>query len=128
MENQKDLTRIIQNICKSALHGELKLEKFYELWPEEANDNSFLKQIYDDVEDGVAHLPGTWLTGKILSKEWYRSNMYHILYLDSILLTFDKGTDELMRCREYVIRQKELSVEIIKKRVNDFFERSSDNS
>lgn len=118
---QKELTGIIQNLCKGALNGELNLEKFYDSWPEAASVNPFFKQIYEDIEDGVQHLPGAWLTGKILFKEWYKSAMYFTIYLDFVLLDYDKKADELMQCRKFILEQKNLSEEIIKDRVKEYF-------
>ena len=121
MQNQKELIGIIQNLCKRALHGEFNLENFYELWPEEASLNPLFRQIYEDIEDGVEHLPGAWFKGKTLFKEWYKSDMYFTIYLDFVLLGYDKKADELMQCRKFVLDQKTLSEEVIKDRVKEYF-------
>lgn len=124
MQNQKQMSAIIHDLCKRALDGELNLENFYELWPEEASHNLFLKQIYEDIEDGVQHLPGTWRTGKMLSNEWYKSDMYFTIYLDFLLLDYDvKKTDELIQCRKFILEQRNLSVEMIKDGIKQCFKR-----
>jgi hypothetical protein len=97
------------------------LEVFYRVWPEDANIIPLFKQIYEDIENSIEHLPGTWFTRKILYKEWYKSDIYFTLYLDSILLSFDKSDDELMQCRKFVLEQKKFSEEIINNKVKEYF-------
>jgi hypothetical protein len=123
MQNQRNLTEIIQSLCKSALAGELKLEQFYDSWPEAASAHPFLKQIYEDVEDAVEHLPGAWRSGRMLVDEWRRSSMYLTIYLDSVLLQYEKKADELLQCREFIRKQKDLSEDKIKLQVAEYLRR-----
>jgi hypothetical protein len=121
LKNQRRLTNIIQALCEDALRGELGLERFWDSWPEEANSNGFFRQIYDDLEDGVEHLPGEWFTGKILWRAWLGSGTYLTIYLDGILLGYDRSSEELMQCREFLLKQKKLSEENIKSKVAEYF-------
>lgn len=112
-ENRQELLILIQGVCEKAKEGTLKLDIFYDQWPKEANSNPLFKQIYEDIEDAIEHTPGFLFRKGIDLKSWYASDMYLTLYLDSILLKYDKSWEELMQCRETVLKQKSLSTETI---------------
>ncbi|MBI4683612.1 MAG: hypothetical protein HY755_00245 [Nitrospirae bacterium] len=121
MKEQREFNKILQSLCKSARDGVLTLKDFHRQWPEEANTNLFFKQLYEDIEDGVEHIPGFIFKRGVDYKSWHNSESYLILYLDFILLGFDKSADELQQCRSFVLEQEKLSEEIIKDRVKEYF-------
>jgi hypothetical protein len=109
MKNEIEIIKKVRMLCNKALEGTLGLKEFWDLWPEDADAIPFLNQIKEDIEDGVEHLPGTWITKKILYEEWQKMREYFVLYLDSVLLNFDKSADELAKCRVFVLKQKKLT-------------------
>lgn len=94
--------RLLIAICQMALRGALSLDDLQRLWPAETADDSFFRQVYDDVEDGVEHLPGFAFRAGVNQEEWERSEMYWRIYLDIVLLEQPHSTDRLQRCRETI--------------------------
>lgn len=113
MHKQEELTQIVWKLCASALKGVLTLQDFYASWPEAANDSPFLRQAFLDIEDGLEHLPGSFLRGNVLLDEWRKTKMYQTIYLDCALLHYNRNSEELVQCRDFVLRQRNLSEEII---------------
>jgi hypothetical protein len=115
--NQQNYRDVIQRICERALIGEIGLEEFHSSWPVEANEDPFYQQLFDDVEDGVEHLPGNPFTGRTNYKLWYSSYEYLLIYLDCMLIRSGKDTAQLMACRDAAIKQKVLSKATIEESV-----------
>lgn len=105
-------------IGKSALRGALSIEEFHDRWPQETSEHVLFKKIYDDIEDAVEHFPAHPLTGKP-DRRWEKSQTYLVLYLDVLLLSQRRSPDELLRCRDSVLKQQKLSTETIRQRVEE---------
>lgn len=120
-----ELNSSITDICKKAIDGHLKLYDFYSQWPKEANHIHLFKQIFEDVDDGIQHTPGYWFKRGINYNAWRASTMYLTLYLDLSLLSLDKNYEDLMRCREHVLKESKLSEELIVRGINEYFERQN---
>ena len=121
MKEQKDFNNQIKELSLKALKGNLQLEQLWSEWPEEANKTDFLKQIFDDIEDAVEHLPASTFRDKILFKEWRESDIYLLLLLDYILLSLNQDFDNLFRCRKILIKQKDINRKNVRDRIKEFF-------
>ena len=86
-----------------ALEGTLRLGEFYREWPCRAEKGSFWEIVYDDLEDGVQHTPGTWLAGKVDLLQWKESWEYLVIYLDLQLLRSSKDPIRLLELRQEVL-------------------------
>jgi hypothetical protein len=108
----QDLRPPVIDLCERALRGELSLEDLQQLWPAEAMDDTFLAQVYTDIEDGVEHLPGFAFRAGIDRQAWLKSEMYWLIYLDCVLLAQDAPNPRLLECRhaigsrEYAMKQR----------------------
>jgi len=109
MKNSESMIEAVKSLCKSALDGTLKLKQLCQGWPAEADTDPFLRQVYEDIEDGVEHIPGSFFKRKIDHESWESSEMYFVLYVDLLLLSHDRPTEELMRCRQVVLGQGTLT-------------------
>lgn len=124
MDQQQDLDKLILSLCRMALDGSLDLEELERKWPIASEENPFFRQVHEDIEDAVEHLPTHWLTGKTAYKKWQGSRIYFTLYLDSVLLEYKESSEELLRCREFVLQEKELSEQLLRDRVKEYFNKS----
>ena len=122
MENE--YKSVVAGICSKALEGKLSLDEFYKIWPQSAFNMPFYDQIYTDLEEGIEHTPGFFLKQGVDYAAWIDSDEYLKIYLDSVLLDCDKSAAELLQCRAFVLRQKNLTQEIVRNRVKEYFSRS----
>jgi hypothetical protein len=116
--NESHIIDAIVEIGKSVLRGSLSIEEFHEKWPPQTMEHAFFTRVYEDMEDAVEHFPAGLLTGKP-DRRWETTRMYLVLYLDVLLLSQRKSADELLRCRDIVLRQERLSTETIRQRVEE---------
>lgn len=122
METSQEIIKAIKSLCEKALEGMLTLNNFQEMWPEKKTPmNPFFRQIYEDIENGIEHTPGFFFKRGTDYKSWHKSDMYFTIYLDFLLLGYDKGADVLLQCHKFVLGQKNLSEEIIKDKVKEYF-------
>jgi hypothetical protein len=116
---------IVKELCEKSMEGTLKVDELIDMWPVEANSKPFLKIVYEDIEDGVEHIPGFFLKKGIDFKSWFVSNNYYCIYIDYILLTSNDANDtndtELLNCREFVLKQNNLSKDFIKNKIGEYF-------
>ena len=73
-------------VCEAALAGRIGLKEFLRSWPADAKASRFLNRVYVDLEDGIEHTPGTWLSKEIDFELWTRSEQYFVIRIDLILL------------------------------------------
>ena len=73
MSNDRGVLSTVKDLCRDALGGKIKLEEFYIRWPKAADTSSFLRQIYDDIEDGIQHTPGYLLKEGLNHEAWTKS-------------------------------------------------------
>jgi len=106
MSNASEVVSTLQDLCRDALGGRINLEEFYTRWPEAANTSSFLRQIHDDIEDGIQHTPGYFLKEGINQEAWSTSHAYLIVYLDLSLLGLNVGFEELEQHRRIMLESK----------------------
>jgi hypothetical protein len=121
--SHSELKVIAKGLCKDALNGDLSLEKFYELWPDSANKDPFLKQVYDDIEDGTEHIPSFWFTKGINFKAWENSLSFFILSVDYILLGYSEDSSDLLDCRKHIIWTPDIPIETLEKQIMDCFKK-----
>ena len=100
----------MESLCTRALEGTLSLEEFYREWPGHPEEGSFLGSVFDDLEDGVQHAPGTWLAGNIDLQKWKKSWEYLVICLDLQLLQSGKDPDQLLEVRAEVLAAKRMSL------------------
>jgi hypothetical protein len=100
----EDIHRALEQLCHRALRGELGLDEFHASWPRETLEDPFFQQLFDDVEDGVEHLPGHLFTGRTDFRAWTGSYEYRLILLDRLLLESRQGTEQLMKCRDHIIQ------------------------
>jgi hypothetical protein len=108
-----ELISVISALCKDALYGKLKLEEFYKRWPHEADSDPFLRQLYEDIEDGVQHTPGFVFKQNVDLDAWGKSREYLVLYLDLSLLNLNEDTERLARRRSAIIQTTHLTKQTI---------------
>ena len=104
MSNDQGLLSIIQSLCRDALIGKIQLQEFYARWPEAANTKSFLRQIHDDIEDGIQHTPGYLFQEGINHAVWSKSYPYLAVYLDLSLLGLGMGFEDLEQFRQTILQ------------------------
>ena len=97
------------SICDQAIEGKLSLKGFYSIWPGDIEQSEFLSCLYQDIEEGVQHFPGHWLTGAPDYKMWMHSEFFRKLSIDRLLLVSDKSASDLASIRSNAIKQ-DLSV------------------
>ena len=107
----------IRHLCKHALEGELKLHDFNKMWPTDANAIPFLKQIFEDVEDGIEHVPGYFFKRGVDYTSWRASDAYFTILLDLTLLDYDVSAQVLFDCRNEIFKQSLRSGDAIIKSV-----------
>lgn len=106
---------IIKSTCTKVLKGELLIDELHNLWPKEANNNSFYQIIFQDLEAGVEHCPGFFYKKGVNVQQWEMSDLYRTILIDAILLDY-KNKDEkfLEECRSSIIHSSALTCEEIK--------------
>jgi len=113
MNNINEIKKQIISMCDMALKGELSIGDFYEKWPKEANSYPLFKQIYDDVEDAVEHLPSSIITNKKLLSKWMNSKTYLTVFLDFIVLSCDISYEMAYQYRKYILTLDKLTKDSI---------------
>lgn len=124
------LAKEVRDICLEVLSGTTDLEDLYNLWPEEASQDPFLLVIFEDLEEGVEHIPGRLARREVNLRMWRASSWYSTIYLDWLLLAerwSNRDTGQLLQCREWVDQMVGPShpLEIIEARVEQFFLRTN---
>jgi hypothetical protein len=95
---------ILIELCNLALQAKIDVVNFYDKWPySDIHEDAFLKHLYEDLEDGIQHTPGSLLTGKVLHKEWINLESYGLILLDKTLLEKCTDTQVLLNCRESIL-------------------------
>jgi hypothetical protein len=102
IQNQNHL--ILLKLCHSALEAKIDIFHFYDEWPyDEGKSDIFLKHLYDDLENGIQHTPGSIFTGKVLYDKWRKSEPFRLIQLDKMLLEKCMDTQMLSECRKNII-------------------------
>ena len=65
-------------------------------------NDAFLAQVYNDIKDGVEHLPGFAFGSGINWQEWLKSEMYWLISLDRELLGRDALSARSLECRHQI--------------------------
>ena len=117
----KEIKSVVSEICSRALEGTLTLDEFCALWPQFLFTTPFYYQIYDDLEYGIEHTPGFFFKRGIDYEAWIDSDAYLRIFLDSVLLNYNKDVDTLQQCRNFVLQDKNLTKEIIQNSVEGYF-------
>ena len=107
-------------ICTRALTGEVSIEEFYRIWPENLHESEFVVEIYSDLEDGIQHFPAKIFSGEPDEKSWKSSDMYRKILIDSVILSLNNPELVLKEMREKIIHDKNLSLEEIPGAINDY--------
>ncbi len=69
-------------------------------WPRDADSDSLLSAVGEDVIEAIVHLPKSIWTGRIRVSEWRSSEEYKALLLDHLLLEVKASNEELLAFRE----------------------------
>lgn len=94
LKQQRDVFR---SLCVRMLADEITFESFDDECPDPPPGDPFLAQVYEDLVDCAEHLP----TKSLFSREAdYDSQVALAVYLDSLLLGYDRGSEELLIARE----------------------------
>lgn len=82
----KDSDRaIVRRLCAEVLAAAIGLDELEARGPAQPSD-PFLRQVLDDLEDAVEHIPGRFLGRGIDHAAWERSTQYLTVFLDWCLL------------------------------------------
>ncbi|HQR15664.1 MAG TPA: hypothetical protein PLZ37_13985 [Nitrospira sp.] len=111
MSNDRVVLSTLQDLCRDVLGGTVKLEEFYTRWPKAGDTSSFLRQIHDDIEDGIQHTPGHFLKEGINHEAWKKSYPYLAVYLDLSLLNLNFAFEDLEQHRKAILKSKPQSTE-----------------
>jgi len=84
--NFEDFRKILIELCREVLQGNLDIEEFFARWPDEIPKTPFVSALFDDLEDGVEHFPGHWFSGEKNFQAWESSDMAYRLGVDTQLL------------------------------------------
>ena len=114
-KNFEEFRSILIDLCDKALKGDLGLEAFFATWPEEITKTGFVLQLFDDLEDGVEHFPGHWLSGKKDFKTWESSDMAYRVSVDLQLLASSLNEEQMFNLRKLILDKSIEDVEQIKK-------------
>ena len=106
MPNDQELLSTIQSLCRDTLSGKIQLEEFYVRWPEAANTKSFLRQVHDDIEDGIQHTPGYLFQEGINHAAWSKSHPFLAVYLDLSLLSLGMAFEDLEQFRQTILQSR----------------------
>lgn len=119
IEKGESLTARVFDLCQQAVKGVLTLDDFHRMWPQDARANLFLQQVFEDIQDGVEHFPGFWLSGKPDIQSWLRSEMYFTLCIDLILLrhVVEREASQLLQCRKAMLEMKPFSADTLEDEV-----------
>lgn len=94
-----DIRKKVHELCLKALDGKLSSNDLRTQWPQAANESPFLKQVYEDLNDGIRHLPRSWFKKGIDVEIWRDQLEYNPILLDSTLLTSNKSDEEMLKFR-----------------------------
>lgn len=104
--SERALARIV---LLKALSGDLSLEDFHNRWPEPGDP--LIDAIFEETEDTIEHVPGSWLTRGIDHARFRESIPYKTLVVDEQLLVDDFAdvpSQRLLEIRERVLKEVNL--------------------
>jgi len=99
-------------LCARALKAELNFDELVAAFPNGEPDDEYLAIAYEDLVDGVEHLPATF-SGKTDITAWENSEMFAALSLHLLLLTESEDTSELLHFYHYVSGHRPLAVDAL---------------
>ena len=117
----RDLRHVAESFCKQVLEGQLDLVRLVEEWPSDAKSDPFLTSVYEDLEEAVEHQPGFWLRKGVNLPLWRKSLEFLKVLLDFHLLSRKEDSISLLRCRQRLIQEPELSQANVKQKIEEFF-------
>ena len=106
-------------LCARALNAELGFDELIAAFPDGEPDDEYLAIVYEDLVDGVEHLPGSLLSGKPDLVAWRSSEMYVALSLHLLLMGGSEALHELPRLYRYVRGHDPISVETLPRLVTE---------
>ncbi len=120
---KNEIINLIRNILIQALNGNLYLPVFYDVWPNEVNNNPWFETIYEDLEEAIQHTPGFFIKKGVDYNTWCKSYEYHVLIIDYLLLKYsDKEEKILLQCKKHVVSTPLTSKERIEEEINRYFQ------
>lgn len=105
METKTDFRKIVLDLCRRALKGNLTADQFYEAWRPEIDAMGSYSEIYDDLEEGVLHFPGKLFSRKPDYSVWLETDMYKVLYLDELLLASSLDMSKVAEIRKKILQE-----------------------
>jgi len=112
-------TELIINICKMALNGTIDIKEYYNIWPEDTNNDPFYEIVYDDIENGIEHIPGYFFKQGVNIDQWINSMHYLTIYLDVKLLMTNQPSAALVNYRKFIVQNTLFSTEQIDEEVSN---------
>lgn len=110
----------VRGLCSLALEGKISIDELYSSWPKEANENPLFRLIFEDLEDGIEHIPGYFLKPDIDMDAWKNSREFLMIFLDNAILQSNLSVDEMFHCRERILSRKGLDQDFINNSINSF--------
>lgn len=116
MLNQQEMSGRICLLLKRLLFPEKDVlvseiaEKLDKLWSIEVRSVPWFHQIWEDLNDYLEHYPAS-----------KKRRISHILFLDYIILTYNKECEESLECRNDVLKHFPLSNQQLENRVKNYF-------
>lgn len=92
----------IRKVIQSAINCELTIENLYHQWENSWNENRFLKEVFDNIEDSIEHMPGYFFSKEVNINKWHQTIGFKILNVDLELLNYlnDLSDLQLLKRRE----------------------------
>lgn len=106
-------------LCEKTLQGGVGLEEFIAVWPEAIAQTEFVRELFDDLEDGIEHFPGHWFSNKKNFKAWEESYMAYKLRVDAQLLASDLSEERMFALRKTIIDKDIKDEETIKRLISE---------
>ena len=113
----------VSQMSEQAAKGSITIEEFHRIWPKAAMDSALGRLIFEDVEDGVEHFPGTLWTGRPDFKSWEKSDARRRIAIDHEILKVEADESRLMKVREALLAERDLSLDNLHARVVELLDR-----
>jgi hypothetical protein len=107
----------VAQICSEVAEGAMTLEQFHQAWPPGLEESQLAQAIFDDLEDGVEHFPGTVWTGSPDYDSWRASDMHRRIRIDLEILRVDADESRLTQLRDALIAEPDLPIEEFASRI-----------
>lgn len=106
-------------LCERALDAALPYADIVAAFPRGAPDeHPFFDAVVDDLRYAVEHVPARGFSREIDYREWYASEMHHMLYLDTQLMRSGLSPARMSQVRGPLIENPRLTPEMVDARAS----------